>query len=281
MDQIPELEDRYLYTQTDEETFLHLFDYNTTTHEELSSYEPRKFKSGYETEEEGGSELFTLVYLKSHLIEIIEGENELNVYCNVSFLLPDNEDYINMPNLKLIERYLKLKIGFANQNNENHPKVSALTHKNHGHDKHNKKVKVHDIGNNLTIEHDLTKKKRSSQQNFLEVSFDIGPIILPKSQFLIENGIKDNMTCKLELMDMDAEYEVFYQSIIFRSIERFDQVFKPEPKQIIPVQTTIAKATTKETRASQNKINSSKSKYNFCLLNIIFSFVILFFRVGI
>ncbi len=133
-------------SQTADKTILYLLGYNYTTHEQLSTYEPRivairsdpndssdlfnvatdlssdYFYSGTSNPQLNGNngqsaiitrDIFTLAYLKSHSINITKVKNRLEASCQVSIMLPINDDHLNEKNYQLIQKYLYLKMSIA------------------------------------------------------------------------------------------------------------------------------------------------------------------------
>lgn len=119
LDEIENYESKYLYSQQSDKTVLYILDYSLDTHKELGTYEPRPIVEGEELDEPVVNthkrDLYTLVYLKSHIIDKIDdvGNDRLHFFCNVSVLMPNIKKLnLNKANLQLIERSVNLKMGF-------------------------------------------------------------------------------------------------------------------------------------------------------------------------
>lgn len=109
---IEELENydkEYDFEQGNGKLTLDILKYNHIDHEQLSSYEPRVI--GTRTEKIQEKEIFSLFYLKSHKIEIINAKGKNKAFCNVTILLPQDSSLILNRNQALILQNLILKFG--------------------------------------------------------------------------------------------------------------------------------------------------------------------------
>lgn len=111
----------YLESHTQDRTILYILEYNTITHENLASYQPKPVIYDDNVQEDQSEDskvdIYTLAYVDSHSIGVSEERDNLVAHCNVSLLLPN---IFKNENLKLIERSLNLKLGFANGRGHSH-----------------------------------------------------------------------------------------------------------------------------------------------------------------
>lgn len=106
----------FLESHSQDRTILYILEYNTSTHDNLASYEPRRV--AYDDEEnskpaDSFTDIYTLAYVEGHSIVVTETANDLVAHCNVSILLPSQPSQFQSENLKQIERNLRLDLGFA------------------------------------------------------------------------------------------------------------------------------------------------------------------------
>ncbi|RNA01624.1 hypothetical protein BpHYR1_008154 [Brachionus plicatilis] len=217
----------FLYSNTANESFLYLLSYDTKIHDHLSSFEPipvgvSQFQRYY----------FTTIYLESHLIDTIETEDNFNVFCNLTLMLPKYNDTINKENMRLIEDYLRVRIGLIDNLNEQ----------------------------KLNIKTAVPRHKRdSSKLVFLRVELDIGPIVLPKTNIFDKDSIKNNnISCRLDLFETSPVEgrNLISRSLLFKPIDTFVPNYKKEEEKS-PV---VEKTTTKKIfRNSQNSIFFSRN----------------------
>ncbi|CAF0850770.1 unnamed protein product [Brachionus calyciflorus] len=211
-----DFEENYLSSDTSDESFLHIINYDIAKHSQLSSYEARSTETGTKLDHK----LFTLVYLKSHLIDVIETENDFSVFCNISMLIPKNDANVNDINLKLIEKYSKLKIGLTNQ------------------------MKKRSIESKF----DKLYRVKRVVHNFLDINLNIGPISFPKTDIFNKDYIKDNnVSCGLDLFEkeLDGKNVLTYQTSIFRSVNNYVPTLKKLDEQPNEKPTTKSKTTIK------------------------------------
>jgi hypothetical protein len=230
LDELENFSKMYLFSQTEERAALYILEYNTRTHEQLSSYEPRLSPVDDENDEQLdlGNDLFTLAYLESQVIDIKEKGSNLVVYCNVSILMPNNNNLLNSINFKLIERNINIKLRLT----ESHGGGGTRQHERVKH----------------LIREGGRKTKRNTNTNaipktFIQVNLDVGPIELPIRQLKSSNN--PNVTCKLDLLDMEQNL-VVYEKEAVRSIDpEVGHLDLPPPPQVAPPQVQASLPETK------------------------------------
>ena len=123
----------YFISKTSDYTKLSILDYNYTTHEQLSSYEPRivddlmhdykPIVQDYNYDfmgVENLTDIFTLAYMKSHSLLLNKLENKTEVSCVVKIMLPINDEYINEKNYNLLQRNLYIRIAIRETHSAKH-----------------------------------------------------------------------------------------------------------------------------------------------------------------
>lgn len=120
----------FLESHSLDRTILYILEYNVSTHENLGSYEPKLISTDGDDGESSASDpslvadIYHLAFVDAHSIGVTETRDDLIAHCNVSILLPNN--YKN-ETLKLVERGLGLKLGFASG------RTNSLNHLHHHH----------------------------------------------------------------------------------------------------------------------------------------------------
>lgn len=259
IDEIADKQETYISSNTNDEAYLHILDYNYDTQSELSSYAPVLMDDTIEEPDE--TDLFTLVYFKSHLIDVIDFGDNLNVYCNASFLMPSNKENVNKINLRLIERHYNFKIGFSNQ-------INSYGTTKHTHSKKYKTI----LKNSLRS---LRKKRNEPSQTAIEINLSLGPIVLPKTHIFDENDAKENrIFCKMDLLELDMqEFVLVNSATIYKEVDTYaprsvpdktkseqDTTKTNKPKAIttaVPVPKRTEKITSSENNANSLVLNSN------------------------
>ena len=137
IDQITNHQSHYVNSESLTQTQLYILDYNTTTHEELSSYEPKVIafrnpeldlstlddtldssEENFEDELNHQREIFTLAYFDSLSIFVNNKDDGVEAICGIKILLPKNvEQEIDDVNIQLIQSNIELS--FAEKENLN------------------------------------------------------------------------------------------------------------------------------------------------------------------
>jgi hypothetical protein len=251
IDEIDDHSSQYLSSQTADKTILYLLTYNYTTHEQLSTYEPRivairsdpndssdLFSQATDISNDyfyssssilnsaviagGGTtttatlsrDIFTLAYLKSHTINITRvNSKKIELSCQVNIMLPINDDYLNEKNYQLIQKYLYLKMAISPHLMQQSHKIS----KNHHH--HNKRRLKRSLNEDYASEHKIVHRKIPN--SFIEFELKEGPI-----QIYIDNSNKiddDIISCTIGLVEWDDT--LIYENTINRSVFITDEEF--------------------------------------------------------
>lgn len=215
VDEIDDFKSKYLESQAEDRTILYIIAYDVSSHEQLASYEPRPTSSS--SLDDQSVDIFTLAYVESHTIDVRNTPDDLVAHCNVSILMPNNNAHLNAINLKLIERNINLKLGFA------HHSGTGQTTSKHDSKHDGKTVRVNNNHNNNKQQRRRRKRSNSGrdddvviQKSFIQVNLDIGPILIPKSQLSVRNN--PNMTCRLDLLDVEQN-AVFDEFKVMKSID--------------------------------------------------------------
>lgn len=241
VDELEAYNNEFLYSNSANESSLYLMSYNTETHDQLSSYEPipvglSQFEQYY----------FTMIYLQSNFIDTIETKDNFYVFCNLTLLLPKNDDSLNRENLKLIENNLRYKIGL----------IDSLYERR------------------LNINTKIPRQTRDTyKSSFLRVDLDIGPIVLPKTNIYNKDDLKNNnVTCMLDLFESNPKEgrNLIVRSQLFKAIDTYVPNHKKED-----IKTAVPKTTTAK-KLSRNSQNSA-----FVTGNILIGFNIAIFSFNL
>ena len=204
IDEIDNYLSQYVYSQTSDKTILYLLTYNYTTHEQLSTYEPRVVghrgdvagsaaaaTSSTESEhnhhqhqhqhqhhqthhlgnanvgdagDDEQRDIFTLAYLKSHVVNTTRMRTKTDVSCLVTVMLPINDDYINERNYQLVAKYIYLKMSVTTPSSSRSPmrkKSSRKEQQSNNNNNSNKSKHSLRAATNMTM-HDTTMSRRRS-----------------------------------------------------------------------------------------------------------------------
>ena len=257
IDEIDDHSSQYLASQTADKTILYLLTYNYSTHEQLSTYEPRIVAIRSDPNDSSdlfsqatdisndyfyssssilnsavingatasntvatlSRDIFTLAYLKSHTINITRlNTKKIETSCQVSIMLPINDEFLNEKNYQLIQKYLYLKMTIS-------PHLLQQSHKisknHHHHNKHKSKrslMNENDDHSSSVYNHKIVQRKIPT--SFIEFELKEGPI-----QIFIDNTINkiddDIVSCSIGLVEWDDT--LIYENTINRSIFMTDE----------------------------------------------------------
>lgn len=112
---LPDILENYLVTETESRASMYILNYDNTTHNQLSSYEPR-----YITDEQNfrqkQRDIFTLAYLKKHYIKAEKTNDSIKVSCIADFLIPNTENEYSDVILRLMEKQASFKLAVNSVN---------------------------------------------------------------------------------------------------------------------------------------------------------------------
>lgn len=243
VDELPTYNEEFIYSNSVNESLLYLLTYDTDTHEQLSSFEPipngLSFLPRY---------LFTIVYLESFSIETIEINDSFNVFCNLTLLLPKNNNTVNDENFRLIEKNSRFKMGLIDNLNE-------------------RKINIKTENSN--------QKRDTFKSKFLRVNLDIGPIILPKTNVYSKDNIKNNnVSCMLDLYESSPleGWSLISRSQLFKAVDTYSSDYKKKEK-------INERVTTSSNKLSRNSQNSTFFTNNFFLMIIVPMLVLGLFQI--
>ena len=194
LDDISDQSEEYFVSKTHEFTRLSILEYNFTTHEQLSSYEPKLIDDlmhdykpisqdyAYDFGSENLTDIFTLAYMKSHDLVLNRMGDKTEVSCLVKVMLPINDEFINEKNYNLLQKYLYIRIAFKETNR----KRMSRKYPDRGRKTSPKRFKR------------KTSPKRVIPSTFIEVELKEGPFIVSTQDFK-----SNNVTCTLGLIDYD------------------------------------------------------------------------------
>lgn len=245
VDDLETYNEEFIYSNSVNESLLYLLTYETETHDQLSSYEP--VPSGFSS---SPPFFFTIVYLESFSIDKIEIDDSFNVFCNLTLLLPKNNDTINEENLRLIEKNSRFKMGLIDNLNER--KINIVT--------------------------EMSRQKRdTTKSKFLRVNLDIGPIILPKTNLFDKDNIKNNnVSCMLDLFESSPTegLNLISRSQLFKAVDTYSPNYKKIKDKFND------KLTTYSNKLSRNSQNSTFFTNNFLVMIILPIFILSLFQIS-
>jgi hypothetical protein len=203
INELENYESSYEYRQTGEKIELAIKKYDGHTHEQLSSYMavPIAHRSNHGSdqedtdnfEEEAKNDLFTLAYLDHHTIDVYQGKQTVDYYCNVSVLIPYGDVALNKINIELVQSALNLKMGFVDHGEK--------SERRHFTSQSSTALKSHKRG-------EKTNQLRRVKRNvvvFLQVNENIGPLSIVKSQ--VSGMVKNRVFCDLNLFEIKSDAE--------------------------------------------------------------------------
>ena len=212
IDDINEQSQEYLTLNTKNTTKLSILEYNFTTHEQLSSYEPKlnndlmhdytpiSHDYTYDFFSENLTDIFTLVYMKSHILVLNRFEETTDVSCVVKVMMPINTEFINEKNFNLLQKFLYIKIVFK----ETRPPGLHKSNRDKRKRKQQKRFKRR------------INPKRKLPTTFIEVELKEGPFTVNTKDFKT-----NNVTCTLGLIDYDDT--ISYEETIYELINVLDR----------------------------------------------------------
>lgn len=177
IEEIDGFENNYKFIQDDSKLILDILNYDHYTHHQLSSYEPKIV--GTRTESIQEKEIFSLFYLKSFLIEIKKLQRKNMAFCNVTILIPNDNNLIQSKNKAKVLQNIILKFG---------TRLKRDIHNINSSDKNNIRTKRHD-------------------KNFVALEIVEGPIYFGNFFFAKQETVK----CNLQLWDNNRI--AFHQTI--------------------------------------------------------------------
>lgn len=276
IDDLDVFQQQYLTSQTADQTKLSILEYNFTTHEQLSSYEPKLVEfinnpdALLENYDDSQTDIFTLVYMKSHeLIVNKQNDNKIEVSCSVKVMLPINDEYINDRNYNLIQKFLYIRMMLKDNANKEYSSqaVKKADKNHHHHNKHPNRPHTRSKREEMGIE-------RNIPTTFIEVELREGPYSI------FPDAASTNVSCTLGLIDFDDS--IPYENLIFKVIQGSkssydDEVDSGSSRSTHAVYNTRLSTSTKRKKLINKSVRLETSLVNFRFFCCIIFFVLFCF----